>query len=155
MDTTNIDEQKMNRVLAKFRSRLTWAQLKHGYETYTPSYNPGLFRAITIGELQFFATIFCFTKNTLPACGQELSNFVRHIPDFYGDTLEEVYRKMCAALDVFNRGQPETNRRPYVNWIPMYGGLIQTQNARLRQVQYMNGNGIEPILDRQYNSQNQ
>ena len=90
------------------------------YANYRPRYTHELFANMTLDQLRVFSTVFCFTKSTILQLRMELSSFVRNFSELYGDTLEEVLRRMHYTLNVYNNFNGF--RVPYGNWLPQFGG---------------------------------
>ena len=89
-----IDPERMNRVLSQLRLNVRWEELMEAYANYRPRYTHELFAYMTLDQLRVFSTVFCFTRSNILQLRRELSSFVRNFPELYGDTLEEVLRKM-------------------------------------------------------------
>lgn len=135
-----IDPERMNQVLRRRRLTLTWEDLLDEYARLRPRYRPELFSHMTIQDVQLFSRIFEFKKTNIMQCRRELSGFVKSFPEFYGDSLDEVFAGMSAQLKKFN--QERRMNFPYVNWLPDYGGMIQPQPNGDEQIRFMEQNGI-------------
>ena len=134
-----IDPERMNRVLRQLRLNVRWEELMEAYANYRPRYTHELFAYMTLDQLRVFSTVFCFTRSNILQLRRELSSFVRNFPELYGDTLEEVLRKMHYTLNVYNNSNGF--RVPYVNWLPQFGGVIQQYYGN-PQIAYMQQHGI-------------
>ena len=129
-----INPEKMNRVLAQMKVKVTWEQLLENYESYRPSFLPELFRDMELHEVECFRSVYYFKSQTLPAMRRELSAFVKEFSQLYGDTLEEVLGRMNYCLKWCNAHNPRSV--PYLNWTPQFGGLVQ-QIQPNAQIAYM------------------
>ena len=115
------------------------------YMNYQPSFDPSLFTNMPLEVLQQFATVFYFKKSTIFDCRRELSLFVKNVPKFYGDSLEEIFRKMIGCLSFYN--QQNCTAYPYINWIPAFGGLLKEQdNEDYAQTKFMIDNRVPYYL---------
>ena len=74
---------------------------------------------------------------------KELSAYVQNFPDFCGDSLDELLRKMRYTLKKYNA----ENRTafPFVNWLPEHGGLILQADPH-EQVAFMQEHDIPCAL---------
>ena len=140
-----IDTTRMNNVLRKLRFNIRWNELMEEYVNYTPSFSPKLFNEMNSAQLVWFRGVFHFKKSDALGARKELSNYVRNYPEFYGDSLEEVYAKMCGVLKYFN--EVHRTQFPFVNWLPDYGGLLQPpQHGDAQQIDFMRQHAIPYLM---------
>ena len=118
-----INPEKMNRVLARMKMKVTWEELIEKYENYRPSFLPELLRDMGFRRAQFFTGVYHTKARTVAAMRRELSAFVKGFLQLYGDTLEEVLGKMDYHLKWCNAHNPWQAR--YLNWAPQFGGQVQ------------------------------
>ena len=134
-----INPEKMNRVLAQMKLKITWEQLLERYQHYEPSFLPELFRDMELHQVQCFMSVYRFKSGNLPAMRRELSAFVKEFGQSHGDTLEEVLGRMHYYLKWCNSHNPRAV--PYLNWTPQFGGIVQ-ENQPNAQIAYMRDHRI-------------
>ena len=131
-DRYGIDPGNMNRVPGQMK--LTGEELITTYENYRSTFLPELFRDMGLHEAQCFTRVYSFEAQTVPAMRGELSAFVKVFSLLYGDTLEEVPRKMDYYLKWCNAHNPWPV--PFLNWATQFAGTVQHAQPNA-QIAYM------------------
>jgi hypothetical protein len=121
------DFEKWEKVLYQCRIPLsTWTNMKHLYENYAAEFDPNIIRYSD--DIQFCETtksFFHFSKVTIKGCKTEFIAWLKeHWEIFNGPTFMVICSNCITVLQDFNRENPNA-QRPFVNWIPLYGGLIR------------------------------
>jgi hypothetical protein len=138
-----IDVATADQVFHSLHSNMTFERFMTAYNNFIPPYDRKICNNLNMEVLGHFAQVFKFRGTTLEACRRELSGYFREYWQyFYAGTLEDIYSKMCQARDNYNAGHPYTYQ--YVNWIPMYGGVLQpnTLDPHGQEKQFMKHNKI-------------
>jgi len=122
-----VDETRMNAVLRKFKSTLTWEQISKGYEEYLPPVNKNLADTLTFDEIRaLHADLFFFSSNDIEGCRNDLSKFIaKNWRDFHAKQLNTAIEKMRIKRDKLI-GSPYVGRETtHINLYPQYGAAMQ------------------------------
>ena len=138
-----INAARMDQVLRRRRINLRWNELWEEYTNYQPPHTPRMFTRMTMEDILLMASVFRFTKPSIQEMRKELSVYVKNFPEFCGDSLDEVLRKMRYTLKKYNA--ENGTAFPFVNWLPQHGGLI-LQNDPHEQVSFMQEHNIPCVV---------
>jgi hypothetical protein len=135
------DPEKWAQILERHRiKKLTWKIMKEEYKDWVPDFDPSIIRGVD--EVQFCeqtSGFFHYQKATVKGCKTE---FIAWLKEYWKIFNAETFMSICnnciLALQQYNQENPDT-QRPFVNWIPIYGGLIREppRFSNEQQLQYM------------------
>ena len=102
------------------------------YEHYPEVYKHERLNSLTPEEIQSFSGVFHFTAATLSGCKNQLIRFISQYKEFYHDEVNVMIQKMEAKVTGFHQqfpNHPNITSIIYVNWLPLYGGIILNRKA--------------------------
>jgi hypothetical protein len=129
----------MQKVWDRHRFRYPFSDFCNEVVYYKPEYNTKLFDGLKTWELvDTIKDVFHFTKTTAYDIRVEFLQWLKKYWDeFAAETCEEVFRRMRIKLGMWNEQHPD-QRKPKINWVPEYGGVVQAQTSALyHQLVYM------------------
>jgi hypothetical protein len=142
-----IEEDRTNKVFKSLRSTLTYARFMQAYVNYIPKFDKAILDGVELPQLEQFAKVFHFKKNTVDSMRAELCTYLKSFWRYFGgESYIEVGTKMFDYLTAWNAQRKENgeDERPYINWIPLCGGVLKVTGPKDRdELQFMAANGIK------------
>jgi hypothetical protein len=120
------DFEKWEKVLYQMKIPITtWTKMVHLYQNYVNEFDPNIIRfSDDIQFCQIVSGFFHFSKVTVKGCKTEFIAWLKeHWEHFSAPSFMKICNNCIKAVQEFNQENPNC-QRPFINWIPLYGGLL-------------------------------
>jgi hypothetical protein len=146
------DEAKWNLVLDRYQiKQSTWKNMILDYQNWTPDFSPKVIHYLDDIAFLESTTFFHFERTTIKPMKKE---FIKWLEEYWSNFFEDSFHGICSKIlqrmEEFNRQYPD-EARPYVNFIPLYGGRVRepTKFPGLEEELYNHQHEISYLLEPQ------